>query len=222
MDKTLKYAAWLVIAAPIIAIIFTWDRMPESVPVHYNINGEVDRYGSRAELLFAICTLVVVNLLVYLLLNNLHRIDPKRKYKTAGNPGLKRLSFAIVILITTIAGFIIYMSINAMTKMNVRVIAAVSGVFIAVIGNYIYSIKPNYFAGIRTPWTLENGENWRLTHILAGKLWVFGGLLIALLAFLLPLDLVYVGMLILIGIIVIIPIVFSYTTHRRLKKEKIS
>jgi len=35
---------------------------------------------------------------------------------------------------------------------------------IAGIGNLMYSIKPNYFVGIRTPWTLNSEFVWRKTH----------------------------------------------------------
>jgi uncharacterized membrane protein len=40
------------------------------------------------------------------------------------------------------------------------------------------NIKPNYFVGIRTPWNLEDPENWRKTHRLGSKLWFFGGLIL--------------------------------------------
>jgi uncharacterized membrane protein len=52
------------------------------------------------------------------------------------------------------------------------------GAFFAVLGNYMHSIKPNYFVGFRTPWTLESEDNWRKTHQLVSKVWVPGGLLI--------------------------------------------
>ena len=44
-------------------------------------------------------------------------------------------------------------------------------VLFLVIGNQLGRLKPNYFAGIRTPWTLESPEVWRRTHRLGG--WVF-------------------------------------------------
>ncbi len=47
-------------------------------------------------------------------------------------------------------------------------------------GNYFKVIQPNYFLGIRTPWTLENKEVWKSTHTFASKLWVIGGLVIVL------------------------------------------
>jgi hypothetical protein len=55
-------------------------------------------------------------------------------------------------------------------KIQYAVYIAGVGLMLAVVGNYIYNIKPNYFAGIRLPWTLHNDENWKRTHLLGGKL----------------------------------------------------
>ena len=47
-------------------------------------------------------------------------------------------------------------------------------------------LKQNYFIGIKTPWTLENEEVWKLTHLYAGKMWVIGGLLVVVLSLIVP------------------------------------
>lgn len=57
------------------------------------------------------------------------------------------------------------------------------GAVMIVIGNYLPKTRRNYIIGIRLPWTLENDENWSKTHLLAGKIWVLGGLLLFLNAF---------------------------------------
>ncbi len=51
-------------------------------------------------------------------------------------------------------------------------------VFFVVLGNFLGNLRPNYFVGIRTPWTLENPETWRATHRLGGRLMFFGGLIL--------------------------------------------
>ena len=57
--------------------------------------------------------------------------------------------------------------------------------FFVVLGNYLGNLRPNYFIGIRTPWTLENPETWRATHRVGGRLMFFGALILLLLQFLL-------------------------------------
>ena len=82
------------------------------------------------------------------------------------------------------------------------------GIVMIVIGNYLPKTHRNYIIGIRLPWTLENDENWRKTHRLAGKLWVLGGLLLFLNSFV-QLYVYWVFFLTLF-FVVIIPSVYSY------------
>jgi len=88
------------------------------------------------------------------------------------------------------------------------------GLFFAYMGNVMYSVKPNYFVGIRTPWALENEDNWRKTHQLAGKLWFAGGILIAILTFFMDLKQGMIALFCIAFIITIIPVVYSYLIFR--------
>jgi uncharacterized membrane protein len=64
-----------------------------------------------------------------------------------------------------------------------RIVPAATLLLLAIIGNYSSNLRPNYFVGIRTPWTLESPETWRATHRLSGRLMFFGSVLLLLLQF---------------------------------------
>jgi len=57
------------------------------------------------------------------------------------------------------------------------------GLLFAFLGNYLTRIEPNWFIGIRTPWTLSSDAVWRKTHRTGGWLFVIGGIVIAAGAF---------------------------------------
>jgi uncharacterized membrane protein len=59
-----------------------------------------------------------------------------------------------------------------------RIIPICVLVFFVLFGNYLGNVRPNYFVGIRTPWTLEDPETWRATHRLGGRLMFFGALIL--------------------------------------------
>lgn len=82
------------------------------------------------------------------------------------------------------------------------------GVLLIAIGNYLPKSKQSYTVGIRLPWTLNSEENWNRTHHLAGYLWILGGVLLLLCAFL-P---VLVFLLILVAGI---PFAYSYSLYRK-------
>ncbi|NCT74478.1 MAG: SdpI family protein [Chitinophagaceae bacterium] len=93
------------------------------------------------------------------------------------------------------------------------------GAFWCILGNYMFNLKPNYFAGMRLPWTLHDEENWKETHRLAGKLWFAGGILILLLAFLLPSRVVLIVFISITMIITFIPMAYSYMLYRQKQKN---
>ena len=214
MNKFIKIAIWLIWAAPLAYLGATWNRLPEKIPLKYDLNGEPLLYGGKSELLIVMAIMITVNIGVYLLLVNIHRVDPKKKYREENLPRMRRLAFAISIFVSAITCFIVYNSLGPSSKFNSKFIVFAVGLLFTVVGNYMYNIKPNYFAGIRLPWTLENEDNWKKTHMLAGKLWFAGGLLIALAALFLAGKLVLIFTFATIGILTIIPAVYSYRLYK--------
>lgn len=49
------------------------------------------------------------------------------------------------------------------------------GMLLIVVGNFFGKMRRNYFVGIRTPWTLSDGEVWLRTHRFGGKAFVLAG-----------------------------------------------
>ncbi|HET7897092.1 MAG TPA: SdpI family protein, partial [Flavisolibacter sp.] len=129
------------------------------------------------------------------------------------SPTFGKLAAGMVVFISAI-NVIIIASAKGSFEIQ-RFLFPLLGLMFAFIGNYMNHIRPNYFAGIRLPWTLSSDENWRRTHQLAGKLWFAGGLLIVLISVFLP---VKVMLPVFIGIIVImtlIPVYYSYKLFRQ-------
>ncbi|CAN5189886.1 hypothetical protein BH20BAC1_BH20BAC1_26170 [soil metagenome] len=89
------------------------------------------------------------------------------------------------------------------------------GPLFALIGNYMPNLKPNYVAGYRISWTLNNADNWRKTHDFAGKSWFFGGLIMVVLCMLLPFETALVVFTIVVLALLIIPAVYSYKLHKK-------
>ncbi|MEO6252592.1 MAG: SdpI family protein [Ferruginibacter sp.] len=214
MEKFMKKIIWLIICIPPIYVAMVWNSLPASIGMHYDLQGNIDRYGDKTELLTMIMILTAINVAVYLLLPNIYRIDPK-KHAAENKSRLYRISFAVVIFLTAVLCMIINSSINGNIQANTRFIITGVGLLFAVIGNYMYTIKPNYFAGFRLPWTLNNDENWRLTHLLGGKLFFTGGLLIAVCSLFTPFLVSIIIMFVTVTIIVVITCVYSYRLYKK-------
>ncbi len=218
MNKLINWLVALVILIPGIYLAFAWNGLPDKVPMHFDINGNADRYGNKTELLTTILILPAVSLFVYFLLANIYRIDPK-KYAVENRVRLKRIAFAIVCFLSALTCIIIYSASHGGSKFDVSLILSAVGLLFAIIGNYLPNLKPNYFAGMRLPWTLENPENWRKTHALAGKLWFAGGILLAITCLFLPSRAAMILFFSVMVILVIIPTVYSYRFYIQHKKS---
>ena len=104
-------------------------------------------------------------------------------------------------------------------KINMgSVLFGMMGLMFMGIGNYMPKVKQNYSLGIKVTWTLNNEENWNATHRLAGKLWTAGGLLMLLTAFLPGNRHIYAAPL-LLGVMVLVPVAYSWWFHRKQKGE---
>ena len=215
MDKILKRIAWLFIIAPAIYLAIVWTRLPETIAMHFNLQGDIDRYGSKNELITLILIIIAVNAVIYLLLPQVYRIDPKR-YAAENKGRLFRIAFAVAVFTSAVLCLIIYSSIHGNIKFSMRFILAGVGLMLAVVGNYIYNIKPNYFAGIRLPWTLNDDENWKRTHLLGGKLLFGGGLLIAVICLFAPFTFSMISLFTVLSVVILITCIYSYRLYKKL------
>jgi uncharacterized membrane protein len=202
-----------IVLLPYIYLAYIWNQLPEKVPMHWNIKGEIDRYGEKVEL---IIIPIFLPLLVYIIFLVVPKIDPKNRLNKMGNK-LQTIKFLLTTLMSILALLIIYTAKNeSFTNPNYMVL--IIGVLYIVLGNYFKTLKANYFIGIRTPWTLEKETVWKKTHELGGKLWFIGGIIVVIASLILRKETNFTVFLIITGIITIIPIVYSYLTFKNEKK----
>ena len=206
-------AAFVVWLLPAAYLFFIYSSLPQIVPVHYGLNGAVNRYGSKGEFLTTAMVLLAAPALVYLLLKFLPNIDPKKKVKY-GEATFQKLAFGIVIFISALNIAVTYATVNRGFEID-KLILPLVGLLFVFIGNIMNSIKPNYFAGFRTPWALENEDNWRATHRLVSKMWFAGGILVTIFALILPSGPATIVMLSLVAVMTIIPFIYSYVYFKK-------
>jgi uncharacterized membrane protein len=218
MDTILRRIIWVIILIPAAYLALIWNHVPQTVPIHFDINGNVDSYTNRNNFLFLMIALTVVNMIVYLIVKNIYRIDPK-KYAAQNKDRMQRIGFYVATYLSAIWIMLIYEIAHNDVSMTMKFVFVAMGLLFALLGNNMYNIQPNYFAGIRLPWTLENENNWKKTHRLAGRLWFFGGLFFAITSFLLGSKSAgYFGIIIL-SILIIIPVFYSYNLYKNQTKK---
>lgn len=212
MNKYFKESIhWLFIALPFIYLATIYNSLPQEVPIHFNWKGEADDWADKTMLILLPAGL---GLFIYFLMLIVPSIDPKRKIQEMGS---KYFNFRLILTIffSILSIYLIYVTKEgSIEKPNIMV--ALMGLLFIMMGNYFQTVRPNYFIGIRTPWTLENELVWKKTHRLAGKLWVAGGVIIVLLGLLLKsITPMLISFFSVVFILVLVPIVYSYLEFQK-------
>ena len=202
-----------IVLTPFVYLAIIWDSLPQRVPIHWNYKGEIDNWGDKFSLVLILFLLPV---LMYVLMTFIPKIDPKKRISLMGGK-LYQLKFFLVLFMSVVALLILYTT-KEQSVNNPNLVFALLGVLLMIFGNYFKVIQPNYFIGIRTPWTLENSEVWKATHAFAGKIWLIGGFVLVLGGLVLnnAFRNVFVSIIL---ILALIPIVYSFIKFKQIQKR---
>lgn len=200
---------WIVCLITLIVALIVFPRLPERIPVHFNALGKVDRYGSRWTIFLA----PTINFVMILLAEGLRKIDPKSETYQKFESHYYNIMFFVALLMGSIQLFTIAYTFGY--ELNIaRIMPIIMGIMFIFLGNIMPKFKHNYFVGIKTSWTLASEKVWYLTHRFTGKVWVLGGMVILLSAFL-PIGAIAWIFIIIVIILVFIPLVASYYFYRK-------
>jgi len=201
----------LVVAALAAALsVWAYPRLPETVATHWNLRGTPDGFSAR---LWAVAAMPLVMLAMTGVFNVLPKLDPRRDNYTKFLDSYWLIANAIIVFSGVAHALIIANGLGYTVQVD-RLLPLGVGLLFAFLGNYLTRIEPNWFIGIRTPWTLSSDTVWRKTHRTGGWLFVIGGIVIAAGAFaprgaFLPLFVVT------IVVVTLIPVVQSYILWKR-------
>lgn len=208
-NKGTLIITFIVTLIPIVIGLLLWNKLPEQVPFHWDINGNVDQWASKAISVFLMPTVLLA---FHWLCAVLSTIDPKSKNY---HPSTIRLVLWICPMISLLLSALVYTHALGYGLRVETVMPLFMGALFVVIGNLLPKMRQSYTMGIKLPWTLNNEENWNKTHRFAGKLWVAGGVVIMLTAFL-GTFWILLGILVLM---VIIPTLYSYLHYCKHKED---
>jgi len=205
-----KWIPSLLVIVAVLATLAVYSRLPEQVPTHWNVSGEVDDWSSR---LWGAWTIPLVMAAMLLVFRAFPLIDPRRENypKFAG-------AYEGILIIVLL--FMLALHVSLLATMLGRPIAVMRllpvgiGLLLVGIGALLPKAHANWFIGIRTPWTLSNDRVWERTHRFGGVVMIATGLLIAASALLAPLwtHRVMAGAIAAMAIIVI---AYSYFAWRQ-------
>ena len=202
----------VVILLPMLFGLAAWNQLPDSMVSHWGADGVADGSASKVFIVFGTPLLLLAIQWLMLLLETVLEKNNAQNRKIVG------VMYGIIPALSLVVHAFIY-SIALGKEWNVFAIMPVFlGLVFMYIGNYLPKTTRNRTAGIKLRWTMGNDENWQKTHRLGGKIWFWGGPVIAASA-LLPVKFTVAVMIAMILVSVIVPTVYSYTIYKKHKAE---
>ena len=197
---------------PIISGIILWNKLPPHLPIHWNLAGEADSYGSKAFFVFGLPLIMLALLWVCILVTALDKESKKQ------NPKAVSAMLLIIPLLSCCLSGLTYGMVLYESTFPVYFINLLFGVMFIIMGNYLPKCKQNKTMGIKIKWTLESEENWQATHRFGGIVWFFCGAALVL-TILLPEKISMAVMFVLILVAVLVPTIYSYCFYKKQKKD---
>ncbi|MBR2577318.1 MAG: SdpI family protein [Erysipelotrichaceae bacterium] len=205
----------LLTLVPIFVALAMWDKLPDTVPVHWNMNGEADNYWSKTGALigmpFILLAVHVISIFVTV-------ADPKRK-------NISDTAFSMVLFICPAMSIIISAiemnyALGREVSVN-RIVMLIMGVLFIVLGNYLPKSRRNYTVGIKVPWALNSDNNWNATHRFGGFVYILIGLISLILGLLPGIsgDALWIYLIVLL-VAATAPVIYSFIYYIKYEKEE--
>ncbi len=151
---------------------FVYPSLPDQIPSHWNAAGEVDGY-LPAFWGAAIVPLIMISLTALFFF--LPRIDPLRENYRRFHSYYEGFILVFAAFLGVIQVQILLWGIGIRISPNL-VIPPLLGALFIYLGFLLDHAEPNWFVGIRTPWTMSSKTVWKKTHALAGRLFKIAGI----------------------------------------------
>lgn len=159
-----RHLSLVIIALMVVAAFVLYERLPERIPSHWNVRGEVDGWSSRR---FGAFGIPAIAFAIWALTRLLPRIDPRRANYAKFADTYDLLVLSIIVFLGVLHGAILANALGYPVSMD-RIVGLGVGALFLVIGNVLPRARPNWFVGIRTPWTLSSDRVWERTHRVGG------------------------------------------------------
>ncbi len=177
-----KWIPPLIVVIAVAATLAVYSRLPEQVPVHWNLHGEAN--GSLGRFWGAWLMPLVIAAMAFVL-RALPLIDPRRQNYAKFAGAYQGLCILILLYLLAVHFLLLGAAVGMPVSVRHWVPMAI-GLLLVGVGILLPRVHSNWFFGIRTPWTLSSDRVWERTHHVGGYVMIITGLLIAVSVLVVP------------------------------------
>ncbi len=201
----------LICLVPVIVGVFIYNKLPNEIATHFNVNFEPDSFSPKWFALFGLPVFMAVVQLVSCVISKLCGKE------NVNNKKMMLLVKMIIPILTFVIYFVFVGYALEMIKNTGFIMMVILAIFFIVVGNYMPKIRQNGVLGVRVSWTLNNEEVWNKTHRFCGKLWVLTGVALFVLSFF---DCFMISIILIMLSTVVVPLVYSYEVYKKVTAKE--
>ena len=214
MKKAYKWIIALVVIGFVIVGLF-FSMAPAQIPVHYDISGQIDRWGSKYEFIL----LPIINLLFGGFMAWLARREQKQG-REMNEQVVAGMTVCVLVFFNLLWLFFMWKAIDVdnfdsgLGELSTKALMILVFASFIPLGNSMPKAQRNSTYGLRTKWSMANDRCWQKSQRFGGYALVISGIIGTLLCALLPSHWGGYIMLLVIAIATVTCIVGSYRIYR--------
>ena len=190
----MKKIMWAIACLSLIGTAVAISFLPDQIPVHYDIAGNVNRVGSKYECLIFPVLIIVMAMFTTIQIGKFEKkAEGASDEKEAAAAGTNARVIGIVGILTTVVftgieGVLLYNALRSGTDPQDRffhlgkVILILVGALFILLGGLMTKSRRNSSFGIRTRWSLYNDNTWEKSNRFGAFAMMIAGLLVILAA----------------------------------------
>ena len=176
-----KTVCYILMYLPLVVVLIVLPHLPEKIPAHYGFDNQVDRWGSKYEVLL----FPVISILMGYFLLAMARLAAKKEEHGENNKNVTIIvGILVLILLNALNVYSLYTSFNKVENLSFvsldigQLVFGIIGMLMIVTGNLMPKLRMNSMIGLRTHWSMKNEATWKKSQHIGGISFIIGGIII--------------------------------------------
>ncbi len=229
----MKIMKWILAAITLLSTVIMLFIFPDNIPVHFDINGIADRWGSKYEML-VLPVMAIITMIMFEIISRFYDkkassvTDEKTKAEISSNVKVLSITVWVMsVLFLVMNIFTLYTSYSQVYPEKdlpefdvIRAVSIVMGLVFIIMGNYMPKTRRNRTIGFRFPWTLYNENTWQRSNRFASYVMMIAGVITIIGALLLKGLAAPIIMLASVAISLLVILIYAYFVYRDERKKE--
>lgn len=186
----MKRLMWIFAVLPVVVTSITLQFMPDVIPMHHDLSGNTDRWGSKMESFIFPAVILLITLMWHMLVrvfekkavkadSEKEQMEAKSSAKVLGIVGLTQaIMFGIMHYFVLYSSCVQALSGGSRATVDIAKVSCIlCGIMFVVLGNFVTKAKKNAAVGVRTVWSMHNDNTWRRSNLIGAICIICAGVL---------------------------------------------